>query len=431
MKMRQVWMELRPLQRATVGVWIAMVVGLAFATAAYATPATDLATQAKITTEQAERDIAAQESGPAIVTELRGALGDCYGGVWFNNKTARFVVRIPESCSTAKAQAKTILGADRPGTYPLVQQTYAALEATEDTLNAQLANYVQEARAGVHIDPQAGKVRVLYAKTLAGSAKTEIKTAAANMGSTATTGTDTAGVLPMKLATCTFPYCTGGWPPVVGGVKVDAPGIGWCTAGFIVKDQAGNRYMLTARHCLFDAMFSPGMWETGGCQYAHDNQAMIEGEHWDAGIIPVSTACESRQSVQTWDEQNTILGYGPRACPPWGCATPPTPSAAVAYVGQWVCRAGARTGYGCGTVKYTDAVGGIVGGGWFEHVDGITMYANLGDSGGPLFGRSGDAATATGVLSLTNAQPCVETGPTCFSGETEVVSAASALGVHF
>lgn len=406
---------------------------------ALASEATQLAATAHITVEQAEKDLAVQATGGSVVTDLRTALGDCYAGVWFNNKTAKWTVPIPEGCS--KDTAKQVAMGGLPAAYPLAKHRYSALEATEAALNAELASYVQTAKAGVHIDPQAQKVKVVYAKTLTAAQKASVKLTAEQAGTTATVSADAAGILPMQAASCTFPYCS----PLMSGVKddvfVDQPAYGlyhqpvaWCSTGFVVK-QAGAKYMLTAGHCLNEWVsgtnWTNSVWESGGCQFAKGNQEADLGPHWDAGIIPINEACSPAQEVQTWDETNSIIGYGRVACPAWGCANPTPPPAVVAYVGQWVCRSGARTRYQCGMVRYTDAFGGIVGGGYFEHIDGIAMYANLGDSGGPLYARSEDRAAATGVLSLTNAKPCVETGPTCFSGETEAVMSAQALGVNF
>ncbi len=436
-----------------------------------ATPAERLATQSAITVEQAEKDLAAQANTPNVVERLEGALGSCYGGVWFNNKTARFMVRIPEGCPNARADAKTAMVAV-PASFPLAHTTYAQLQATAARLGSELAPLIAEGKAQVAIYEQGNTVRVIYASTLSSEQKAAIKAKAS-----AVAGDKTLTATPQA---CTFPYCE---DQAVGGVRINGPVTGTaevggnpriaCSAGFVVHD--GVDMLLTAGHCVqHQVTHGETYWQPranwhcafppyGGCEpvapWPPSGECLLHNgtyeldEGGDFGLLSMEN-CGMERRVATWfGEQESVL-VERFSHPIFNCTAEnpncnvPIPASEQAYPGLFQCHYGMNAAYeqeeryggplqNCGLVKYVDMAVAIA----YEqmitvsHLDAVCAMGIPGDSGSPWVApaRSGHGI-ATGIHIASSpgeeTKACGKSSKgTAYSDE--IGPALSALGVRF
>ena len=178
---------------------------------------------------------------------------------------------------------------------------------------------------------------------------------------------------------------------------------GSCTAGFGLNDGSsannghGDRFMLTAAHCLWDDFF------TGGAVIHPDDSDSVGrtvgiSNTYDTQLISAPT------SQWVWDGTNIDHDV-------WdadhGQFVKAVTSSTSVYPGEFVCESGAWTGVGCGiTVDTWPNSRGMAAG----HTTGWAA-AGYGDSGGPVFtSKDGwQSDSASGLIDgcgLVSGHPC-------------------------
>jgi hypothetical protein len=148
-----------------------------------------------------------------------------------------------------------------------VTYTWSELQATEATLNSQLAPLRAKQQAFVAADPKTNSVTVSVASNAAPSAVAQATTDAAVTSVSSTVVPVVPQTLLQEAGGCSFPYCSN---PQRGGVLVRSPSNGngeyvYCTAGFEVWLSNGYKGILTAGHCFEPEVWSTGRWKTSSC----------------------------------------------------------------------------------------------------------------------------------------------------------------------
>jgi hypothetical protein len=181
-------------------------------------------------------------------------------------------------------------------------------------------------------------------------------------------------------------------PPFYAGAGTEHPkGTDWCSTGFAVTDRPGRHYLSTAAHC--DRVRGPA-WYTG------DGSRRIGAMSWegsrkgvDIGLVPARTAGYVFDGP--W---NDTRGYAK-----------PVAGWSGVSAGMLLCASGAWSGVVCDlrVVEADDTMrvnGHVVHGAWVEQRHGKALWG-LGDSGGPVFGLTGDGEgdIAVGLVSAIDA----------------------------
>ncbi len=162
-----------------------------------------------------------------------------------------------------------------------------------------------------------------------------------------------------------------------GGVNLST-----CTSGFSVMEPSGIKGITTAGHCEnaqsylgVNLPFWSGTPDGGGTAYDiqwHRADQAFAVRNW------------------IWDGSSNRPIYNVRF-------------RASQNVGDWVCKFGRTTGYGCGTVATTSQDGVNV------RLDDITV--DYGDSGGPWYVNTTAYGTTIARCMLGNGNPCAIYGP--------------------
>lgn len=366
--------------------------------AALASEASVLADHEGISTGQAEADLAIQHKIGGIVTKEETALGGNYAGAYMDNVRGELVVEYSGGTKAAAEGPTNAVGVTANTKFKKVKRSLANLEAKRNTLDQQLAAYEQSQQVTVALYPKANKPRVMLANTLAATTKKAIKDKAVQQE--ATSATVAASSLQSQAQVCSFPYCLYPNQAVQGGVRIDASGGGWCSAGFVVGNSSGH-YLLTAGHCLDHAPFT-----TAECQLPYANARVDEGA--DAGALGIS--CPANYPAYATD----VVTWGEERAGNWwdtvqirAYESPGKP-----YVGQLECHYGATSVAQCGVVQYTNART-VIYYGWprgyigVQHTDGICALSLPGDSGGPWISFvEGANGIAQGINIAGNSTSC-------------------------
>jgi hypothetical protein len=291
----------------TIIVAVALVVP---ATARAEGEAAALAAHAGVAESTAVQDLEAQQQDPDVVSALQETFHANYGGVWFDNTTAQFVVNLPPGASQAQAE---IAMAGAPARYVPVKHTELALQAYEATLAAGLAGYSVQ----VMPDVQENTVTVAEGNTLTLDQEFAVAVVAMADGwSKRITPHFKWGetITPVVAASCSFPYCA---REIRSGVRIEAErpaengNVGQkiiCSAGFLAYNSSGT-YLLTAGHCLAPPLIQGEPWFTGGggvCNTGLWSQWELD-ENGDDGLLGMGN-CGGEYKVQAW-------GYKPAPLP--------------------------------------------------------------------------------------------------------------------
>ncbi len=155
-----------------------------------------------------------------------------------------------------------------------------------------------------------------------------------------------------------------------------------CTSGFSVMDLSGIKGITTAGHCRnaqtyngVNLPFMSGTLDEGGTAY-------------DIQWHRVDQPLEARNWVWDGSSHRPVLNVRFRASQ---------------NVGDWVCKYGWTTGYGCGTVATTSQDG--------INVRLDNMIVDNGDSGGPWFVNTTAYGTTISKCTLNDGTPCAIYGP--------------------
>ncbi|MFE4667502.1 S1 family peptidase [Streptomyces sp. NPDC056716] len=170
-----------------------------------------------------------------------------------------------------------------------------------------------------------------------------------------------------------------------GGMMINNGSSGHCSAGFNVQGNTGNKYLLTAGHCV----------RSGGSNW-------YVGE----GSTYIGTVIDWNDRPGDW----AVIDYRNADVTPYGTirfrdgTISQIDSSRYPRDGETVRRTGATSEDMSGTVLQVDTTVNFEGGITREHMIETTLCSEGGDSGGPLF----IGTTALGITSgsLDDKEPC-------------------------
>ncbi|MDO0935833.1 S1 family peptidase [Streptomyces sp. DG2A-72] len=310
------------------------------------------------------RETPEPSAGRAAMTALADELGDDRtGGVY--RADGRLVVAVTDA-----AAAETIRNAG--GTAKLVAHSMRDLKA----IHAELDQLGWIGNTAWGVDPSTNQVSVELFDGVSAADRARIE---------AVTAAHPGAVRIDRLSGTLQEAAT----PVHGGMMIN-PGSGYCSAGFNVQGNTGNKYLLTAGHCargndhwyvgegstyigrVLDWNDRPGDW------------AVVN--YLNSDVTPYGTI-RLRDGTVLQIDRSGYPGVGDNP-----------------GVGDTVRRTGATSQDMSGTVLQTDMTMHFSDGATREHMIETTLCLRSGDSGGPLF----YGTTALGITSgaLDVASPC-------------------------
>ena len=331
-----------------------------------------------------------------VVAKLKAALGDAYGGVWFDGPAAQLHVGVtsPQASRAAETVAVEVgLGANVTET--LVRSSWAALELAQARLNHGLGDLLGRSEAATSLAPERNSVEVELGSAVPAPRRAEVAREASVAGVTVEISTAVESRFGIKrLARCNAfaenkAYCN---PTIVAGVTIEAEDGETCTAGPAVtlKDKsipaaATATYILTAGHCL-EFAGGPGVkWyaynkkeETGGEKKKIGEAGAYLNESLDVGVIWVENpgywAAKGNVPVNP-----TIAPWEEKEPEPFNVG-----GEVESVEGLESCYSGQTSGTHCGTVKQVNLTVGKS-----EHLVEMEGVAGAeGDSGGPWFSKN-------------------------------------------
>jgi hypothetical protein len=371
----------------------------------------------------AEDRLETQELGTAIVGELKEDMGGQYSGVWFDNAKGEFVVPLTPKASRSSVSAQ-LAAAGLQGDFRTapVRSSWGQLVAAQDRLDRALTDLIFEGRVRTSIDPRANAVVISEAAGVSGSDSAGIEALAGSESVNVRVKEDDSQGLGIALRACNAELgnCDA---PMRGGVRIAPSGtaccVPVCSAGFKATDGAGNRYMLTAGHCV------PGVSQW--LAYTPDAQP-----HYLGAVTAASFPGHDYAAIKVngnglyWDKPSwpSMVAY-------WGTTQERAiNSESWSYLGESVCHAGSSSawhGATCGTVTNLHVTGDTEAGPVYNLTEFMTICSVGGDSGGPVFTGNTAVGLYTGDDAETRQQEeefCKRTG-----FYSEITEDTTALGV--
>lgn len=366
---------------------------------------------------EASEHLETQAQGADVADQLRELLGTSFAGLWFDNESGEFVVPLTATSQRAEAAKRFAdAGLEKRVRFEPAQSTWGELEAAQKRVTKAIAPLLAEQKAKTGIDARANAVYVglagvsaqemaaVQAQAAAESVKVEVRTE----------GKEPFGYGP---SACTWQAdCD---PPFHGGVEISS-NVAICTSAFAaIGNQYGNRFVITAGHCLPGS----GNWSA---QTANGYTAVVGSP---AGYIYGGNDSDAGQILanNTWWDANwpwagRVVIWGPPSNP----AAVQNPAEVIygsqgSYAGLYVCHSGRTTGSSCGTVAKTNVKVTYSDGTSLAHMtEAQGMCLNHGDSGGSVF----SGHYAVGIFSGGVVGSC---GTSYY---TEVQEMESRMGFH-
>lgn len=231
-----------------------ILVGYVYAQGSAAEPADD---PGGVGTAEAEARILGADLGG----KMEAALGDAFGGVWFDPSSAQLHVGVTSPASRQRAEA-TAAQAGLSGlvTETPVDSTWGELTAAQKTLNRQLGDLFARGQVRTSALPDTNSVTVELASAVTASRRATLRRQASGTGVdvsvTVASAPDLLGTAEKRCRKFETKkaHCD---KPIVAGVRIDAKNGTTCTAGpaIVLQDQstaekATATYILTAGHCI-------------------------------------------------------------------------------------------------------------------------------------------------------------------------------------
>ncbi len=375
-----------------------------------------------VTAEVAQHNLAIQHRGAGLVEALITTQGKSFAGVWFSNQAGEFVIPVTPDADVTSVH-DVLVGADVAGgaRTELVEYNWWELEKAQEQFDSVMVGLLAENLIQTSIDPRSNSMVVKLADGTTTSQAAEVETAADEASvkvdihpveTEELTATNTS-CKPLEIHLCSR--------PLRGGVGIQAGGEDRepeCTTAFkAIGNQFGNRFMLSAGHCV---LLPPKtyVWyaETPDEQYIQ-KIGTAEGTVFPGGDWTAINANGSYWDTKPWPSMVAFWNHSPADLETSIDAESPS------YLGQYVCYAGISSGGHCGSVAELDGVINAYGGLQFHIVKFGPTCVMGGDSGGPVFAGH----VAIGIISAV-ALP----DPGCGSNYgyyQEVTEAADSLGV--
>lgn len=331
------------------------------------------AADASISEAEAARRLVAQRQMPRLERLAKGALGDAYGGLWFDDKDGGKINLVVRNAA-GKAQPgtqdrdKAARAASDAGFAasdvvvsgsPVGEAELVALQADLDR-ELEVANIGSETSVDAEPDVAEGVVRLLVPAAPTEAQRRYLEYAAAKYGTRIARGTNPGHL--QEQACSSGAWCD---PPLRGGIRLIYGGVGRCTSGFVVISLSDNkRYLSTAGHCISGG----GIWSTHFADGSSHNIGAVHnyGSTNDFAILRID-------NPSGWDPRAWIRTASDNSYQINGWST--------SYVGMRVCKSGSFGGSSCGSVT-----GGEATRDGKAHTFRANFCTSGGDSGGPVFG---------------------------------------------
>jgi hypothetical protein len=359
--------------------------------------------------QQAEETLETQATGAEgdIAGRLQEGLGSRYAGIWFDNQAGEFVVPVLGGAARAEARNE-LMAAELQGEYRTVsaQSSWAELEAAQEPLNQALFGLMSDGMIQTAIDPRTNAVVIYEAEGVEGPERAAVQRLASQAGvevEVRERGVEQLNTVPAACSTIGFASCDS---PMRGAVAIGKDGTvaGDCSSGFKAMGVGtGNRYMLTAGHCVLGGGGNTQYWMAEDSKAGDHYLGYAEQAAWGNGFdIAKINANGTYWDVSPWPNWIVEWGKGGNEFGYPVDGAHPITSEALSYVGEWVCHSGISTGSTCGYVKAMGITVSGVFGGQAITVNNLSEVApvcsELGDSGGPVYAGN----TALGLTSFVD-----------------------------
>ncbi len=355
----------------------------------------------EVSKAEAEENLETQSDATAaeLPSQIESRLGSSYAGIWFDNETGEYVVPLLSDAAgagVASEFAEADLGAEQFRTTP-AQFSWADLEAAQEGLNKALVSQIEKGMVQTSVDPRTNSVVIKLASDVPADEEADVRQAAAEASVEVDVRASGLEKLEAKLEACKDPFCDA---PLRGGVAIYPPGFpeAECTAAFPAVGTNGDRYLLTAGHCVHQTgvgtptylnwtsadsslqaheIGSATQWASGGAtEWA---KIKANGSWWDSGSWPAQIAYWGTAKVGPSGE---FLGKGAPVDLNYAITGQGTN-----VKGNFVCRSGIMTGSSCGFIEATNVTYNAPGGPINNLVElgGAGVCSIPGDSGAPYF----------------------------------------------
>ncbi len=349
--------------------------------------------------ETAERNLAIQQRGAGLVNALATVQGKDYAGLWFDNEAGEFVVPLVDAEKQDLVHDVLVgTNVDANARIEPAQYTWEELEATQEHLDEEFKPFFKEGLVQTSLDPRANAVIVSLAdgaskaqieeldrSAQGASAKVEVRRVSAEHVKVANTSCQTE-----------FRRCDS---PLRGGVGLKKGGA-WgpeCTAAFkAVGKTFGNRFMLTAGHCI--VLTGIQKWYAELLNNEYREVGLAQGVTYPGGDWAALNANGSYWDTNPWPSQVAFWDHGAAA------QETAITAESASYIGQYVCHAGFTTGGHCGSVVKLNVTAEGSGGLQYHLAMHGPTCIDEGDSGGAVF--AGNVALGIVSARVLPAQGC-------------------------
>jgi hypothetical protein len=380
----------------------------------------------EVSKQTAEENLETQEDGAGIVEALEASQGKSYAGVWFDNESGEFVVPTAPGASRASVAA-SLDASDLGGDFRTkpVSSSWDELEAAQKDVNSALQPLIEEGLVGTSLDPRTNAVVISRAAGANGAQRAEIQAAAQGESVEVEVRESQESKLGISTEACIFAaaHCDA---PMRGGVNIvpkGGLGGGGCTAGFKgIGDAYGNRFVITAGHCVTES--GATNWDS----FTASPEGRQPLGHADAYSFPTHDYAAINANGTYWDKPSW-----PVEVTYWGLNQEyPIGYESSSYIGESVCHAGQQSGLSCGNVAamhltepVEDTPGHILG-----YVNNLTKVEHIcthgGDSGGPVF----SGGIAVGIYSSSDKTKGTLNDCYWNGYYTEITEDTDLLGIH-
>jgi len=335
-----------------------------------------------------------------VTRRLEAALGDDFGGVWFDPSGTLLHVGVTSPASRADAEelaARAGLAASVIETP--VHSTWADLSTTQDRWDRQIADLLVGSEAMTWLDPIRNSVMVELGSAVPTAEREALEREAAGDERVAVTvaSRPVLRIEPESRCNTFKPIAAACDPTIVAGVTIFS-GETVCTAGpaVLLQDLTKNTtetFLLTAGHCIFEAGGNGSSWFAINQAGKEENEIgkaveylKNEAGEADVGVIKVET--------NYWAAK-TLTPVVPTIAP-WNVKVEPEPFSVTGVanptLGANSCVSGQTSGWTCAKVRKVGLTAGTVK----ELVEMETKVPTKGDSGAPWFSE-GSPSTLEGT----------------------------------
>jgi len=362
-----------------------------------------------VSDQVAQRNLARQSESGEVTEALMSSEGDRFAGIWFDNQSGELVVPTVSAGATATAE-KTLsaMGVGSGSRTEKVVASWDELEGAQESIDQQLLAVIKAGYLTTSLDPRTNAVVIEEAAGITDQASAEVAAVTKSASAPVEIRRSDKQSLSVPVESCGTEFCS---LPLRGGVNIYDPSYPTepCTAGFPAIGNDGNRYMLTAGHCVGHED-NPGQpdytvwWSKTDALAAHELGNATQYTQYPNGDwakIQISNSYWDTwgSSIVYWgapivDAEEHVVGKQPTVN-----AEYPITEASPSVVGVYACHAGIRTGTTCGPITGVDITYALSESFVLKHMNKLGNVCSLpGDSGGPVFAGHAALGMLTGSL---------------------------------